>query len=448
MVCMYYSLIKKSLSLLKKQLFLSIICLTALTQSNMALSEGSELEVLSARTEFIQNLIKLHLMKNINTTKDNINLIKELLTMDNYQSWPAIIEHMNQAFSPEQCIKCSEILNPSLRLDFWSKKDILTDTFEYKEPIRKVTLADLLTFQNALKNYKNYSNKNHSLWTLFDINKNPRKPLLIDIAHHFNQLLLFTDFMTFGRDNPKTFKDPLSPEIYDSFHEFFINLDTRENRQRQLFVKLLMDELFRSTRLNPALKKAINKVFIRNKMIGFDELLGLYKNFKLTYFKNSKIQGYLPDSEIYYVSDEILLKLKKIVPLTKESFSHKVEEIKTLLANKDPEDAKQIAFLLGHFITTFQFEDIPEPNFKSDYEYQLIKDLLLLDLNAYYQHLSESDPEILNQFVNSLIHEMNPFIIQRSRKLNDILKNGQYPTINHYINLYFNVIGLPSFFDL
>jgi hypothetical protein len=252
--------------------------------------------------------------------------------------------------------------------------------------------------------------------------------------------------MTFGWDNPKTFKHPLSPEVYDSFHEFFINLDTRE---RQLFVKLLMDELFRSTRLNPALKKAIKKVFIRNKMIGFDELLGLYKNFKLTYFKNSKIKGYLPDSEIYHVSNEILLKLKEIVPLTKESFSHKVDEIKTLLANKDPEDAKQIAFFLAHFITTFQFEEIPNDDFKfiTESEYQLITDLLIVDLNAYYQHLSESDPEISNQFVTSLIHEMNPFIIQRSRKLNDILKNGQYPTINHYINLYFNVIGLRSHFD-
>jgi hypothetical protein len=437
MVSMHYYLIKKSLCLLKKQLFLSILCLTALTHQNVAFSLG-------LHTEFIENFMISYLVKDFKTASSHTSLIKNLLKMDNFESWPTLKNHITHAFSPKHAQKLTSILEEPFNLS--SKANELASLFKEEKRVYKVTLADLLTFQKDLKNYKNYPNKNHSFWTLFDMNKNPRRPLLIDIAHHFNQLLLSTDFMTFGWDNPKTFKHPLSPEVYDSFHEFFINLDTRE---RQLFVKLLMDELFRSTRLNPALKKAIKKVFIRNKMIGFDELLGLYKNFKLTYFKNSKIKGYLPDSEIYHVSNEILLKLKEIVPLTKESFSHKVDEIKTLLANKDPEDAKQIAFFLAHFITTFQFEEIPNDDFKfiTESEYQLITDLLIVDLNAYYQHLSESDPEISNQFVTSLIHEMNPFIIQRSRKLNDILKNGQYPTINHYINLYFNVIGLRSHFD-
>ena len=432
---MYYSLIKKSLSLLKKQIFLYILCLTALTQSNMAFSEGPELEVLRVRTEFIQNFIKLHLMKTFKTTHDHKSLIKRLLKMDNYQAWPALVDHMSQDFSLEHITQLTKALQPPKGMISSAVESELDPIFEKEKIFPHITYLHLLIFKTALSDYKNSKDKNYSLLRKLKIKfrfaKNPRTLLLQDIAHKFNELFLFPD-------------SNLNDQASQSLHIFFSTLDSKE---KQLLLKLLTDELLRSIDLNPTLHSVMRKILTIDRTMSLDELRKLYKNFKLTYFKNSKAQNYPDGFQLKYVSDQTLIRLKKIVPLKTESFADRVEEIKNLIKNKDPQDAAKIAFLLSQFITTFQFEEIPENNFKfvKENEYQLIKELLLIDLREYYQHLCNINIETSNQFIKSLLEELDNFIIRRSQKLNDILKNGYYPTIHQYLNLYFTLIEKPEF---
>jgi hypothetical protein len=414
---MLYSLIQKSNSLIKKHICLSILCFSVLTQHHMAFTQGDELEALSPHTEFIQKFILDHLMQDSISAFKNIRVIKNLLEIDNYKSWPVILDYIENDFSNGEIYeKLIKVLSPPKQNIISLKQNTLRDNFEKSKIIHHVTLADLLELRVTLQTYKNSLRRHDTFFDKLKITKSPSIQLLRKISYQFNQLVLHTDFMMPNRD----LIPPLSIVFSDSTQtlkafEFF--LFSLEQEQEVLLFKLLIEELIKSIDLRPIHKKTLKE------NLNFKNLFSFYKNLHLNYFKNLNREGYLPLSELYYVTYEKILEIKNIVPLTSESFKERYEEILSLFDKEDPIDSERIAYLLAQFISTFQFAEVPqeEVKFIGKIEYYMIHDLII-KLQSHYQKLCRLNAEISRQFIKHLFDKIEFFIIHRSEKLNLLLK--------------------------
>ena len=426
-VCMFYSLIQRSPSLIKKRIFFYILCFSILTQHHVAFTQGDKLEALSPHTEFMQKLI-LDYYSRIDRILDyqNIRVLKNLLAIDNYQSWPAIVSYLEERFvgDVKTYRKLLSALSPSNQPINSSKELILRENFESPKTVCQVTFADMLELRITTKAYERNLYKPNTLRDNLKITQSCHDQLLRKIAYQFNQLALHTDLML-SRIN---FMPPLhadyistySDHLDDVFEDFIRPLDLEK---RQLLVTFITDEILKSVDLKHIPKETFKKI------LNYTNLFSFYKNLLSTYFRNCTKEGYLPRSEFYDIPSEKIVEIKDIVPLTPQCFNMKQEEILALFVKEDPNDAEEIAHLLGQFISTFQYFGKSE-YFLENSKYRTFDHYILRGgLRHYYQKLCRINPKIANQFIQDLFNEMDFFLIRRSEKLDDFLKEHMPPEV-------------------